>query len=282
MTEPSIAEFLRLASQQLKVRSDSPVLDAQILLAHALGQTRTYLVTWPERQLNQENLQRAEQLIAHRIQGHPVAYLTGKREFWSLSLDVNPNVLIPRSDTETLVERALQLIDSIHNPTIIDLGTGSGAIALALASERSDARVIATDRSTEALQTARHNARKLQLPNVEFRSGSWFNAITDSHSVELIVSNPPYIAEQDPHLQQGDLRFEPHAALAAGVNGMADLLHLIEHAPQHLKPRGWLLLEHGHDQGSDTTDALKQRGFSAVNCRADSAGQDRISEGQWR
>ncbi|HHO68944.1 MAG TPA: peptide chain release factor N(5)-glutamine methyltransferase, partial [Gammaproteobacteria bacterium] len=243
----NIADKLKAATQRL-ADSDSPRLDAEVLLALVLGKPRSHLMAWPERELSAAEQAAFDGLVEKRRQGVPVAHLTGEREFWSLPLEVEPHTLIPRPDTELLVELALQRIPAGRRCRIADLGTGSGAVALAIASERPHSEVLATDRSPASLELARRNARRLGLRNLAFVCGDWCDALRDA-SLDLLVSNPPYIAEADPHLARGDLRHEPRQALAAGADGLDALRVLAEQASRVLRPGAWVLLEHGWEQG---------------------------------
>lgn len=252
--------------------------EAEILLGHALGQSRAWLFSHADFEPAARDEARFRALIAARQRGEPVAYLTGRRGFWTLDLGVTPSVLIPRPETELLVELALQRIPAEAAGRIADLGTGSGAIALAIASERPQARVLATDASAAALQVARQNATRLEFANVGFACGDWCDALGDE-PFDLIVSNPPYIAAGDAHLGQGDLRFEPASALASGADGLDAIRRIARTAPRHLAGRGWLLLEHGYDQGEQVRAILDQSGFSAVQTWQDMAGLDRVSGG---
>ncbi|MEJ2480672.1 MAG: peptide chain release factor N(5)-glutamine methyltransferase [Acidihalobacter sp.] len=258
--------------------AESPMLEAELLLAHVLDKPRTYLRTWPERLLAPEQQTQLDTLLARRIAGEPLAYLLGRREFWSLDLEVAPGVLIPRADTETLVERALELIPPDSSARVADLGTGSGAIALAIAHERPRAAVVATDRSSGALELARRNATRLKLRNVDFRHGDWCDAL-GAEDFDLIVSNPPYIATDDPHLTQGDLPHEPAEALASGSDGLDDLRRIVGCARAHLRTNGHLLLEHGHVQGEAVRVLLHNAGFEAIRTHCDLEGRERVSEG---
>jgi len=274
---PTVRELL-LAGSELP--GDSPSRDAEILLCHCLDKPRAWLYTWPEETVASEYTARYRALLAERQAGQPVAYLTGTREFWSLRLSVNSATLIPRSDTETLVAWALEL-DAPQDARVLDLGTGSGAIALAVASERPDWQVLAVDRSAAALRVARANATSLQLERVDFRESDWFDAL-DGERFDVLLSNPPYIDAQDAHLEQGDLRFEPREALVAAGGGFQDIQQLVSQAPVRLKQGGWLLLEHGCDQADSVCALLRGEGFSRVETRLDLAGLPRVSGGQWR
>lgn len=259
--------------------SDTAALDAELLLAHVLGKPRTYLKTWPERELDSAQLQAFEALMARRRVGEPVAYLLGQQGFWNLDLKVSPATLIPRPDTERLVEVALQLALP-DKARVLDLGTGTGAIALALAVERSGWRVTGCDLQPEAVELAERNRQLNGIGNADFLRSDWFAGLAGQR-FDLIVSNPPYIASDDPHLGQGDVRFEPASALVSGDDGLTDLRHIIEQAPNHLQPGGWLLLEHGWEQGGAVRELLSSRGFGAVTTWQDLAGHERISGGQW-
>lgn len=259
--------------------SPTPRLDAELLLAQALGKSRGYLHTWPERELEASQHERYQAALARRRTGEPVAYILGRQGFWSLDLDVASHTLIPRPDTELLVETALALLPAtpLH---VLDLGTGTGAIALALACERPAWQVTGVDRVAEAVALAQGNGTRLQLANARFAESCWFSALAGQR-FQLIVSNPPYIAAADPHLSQGDVRFEPSSALVAGIDGLDDIRLIIEQAPEHLLAGGWLLLEHGFDQAEAVRELLVQRGFATVESRRDLGGHQRISLGQW-
>lgn len=254
-------------------------IEAELLLAHVLGRNRTWLFAWPEFEPDGGQATRFEALVDARARGEPVAYLTGRREFWSLELDVGPAVLIPRPETELLVELALERVPADAHSTIADLGTGSGAIALSLARERPNARVLATDASVAALDVARGNAQRLGLANVEFAQGDWYAALGDRR-FDLIVSNPPYIAATDRHLGEGDLRFEPAAALASGADGLDAIRTIVAGAPAHLQANGWLLLEHGWDQAADVRALLFASAFEEIASVRDRAGHERASIGR--
>lgn len=278
MTGPRIDAALASARERLGGIAEAPRLEAELLLSYVLDKPRTYLRAWPERQLAPAQQARLDALLARRTAGEPLAYLLGRREFWSLDLEVAPGVLIPRADTETLVERALELLPEGEPARVADLGTGSGAIALAIAHERPRATVVATDRSTVALELARRNAARLNLHNVEFRHGDWCAAL-GTETFDLIVSNPPYIAAGDPHLEQGDLPHEPAEALASGADGLDDLRRIVDCARRHLQPGGRLLLEHGHAQGEAVRALLRAGGFEAVRTLRDLEHRERAGEG---
>jgi len=274
----SIVDALKQAQENL-VRSDSAALEAEILLSHVLGKPRTHLRTWPEQSLGEDQQQRFFNLIARRAAGEPVAYLTGRREFWSLELEVNPHTLIPRPETELLVETALARISFQGEAHIADLGTGSGAIALAIASERPRCRVVATDICSEVLATAQNNARRLKLSNVEFRQGEWLAPLRHE-CFDVIVSNPPYVAEHDPHLAEGDLPAEPRRALVAGPLGLEMIAAIVEGASGHLREGGWLLMEHGYDQAAATAGLLREAGYDNIQTWRDAVGIERVSGGK--
>ena len=254
--------------------------EAEQLLAHALGRDRAWLFAHAIDELEAGQVAAFEALLARRIAGEPVAYLTGRRSFWTLELEVNADTLIPRPETELLVELALARLPDAEKINVADLGTGSGAIALSLAQERPRAWVIATDASAGALAVAKRNALAHGIGNVEFRQGSWFAPLSGER-FDLIASNPPYIAVDDPHLQQGDLRFEPATALSSGSDGLEDIRDIVAHAGEHLVAGGWLLLEHGYDQAEAVHALLVAHGFVQVQSRNDLAGIARCTGGQW-
>ncbi|MAS65791.1 peptide chain release factor N(5)-glutamine methyltransferase [Halopseudomonas aestusnigri] len=274
---PTLAEVL--ASAELP-DSDTARLDAELLLCHAIGKPRTYLRTWPERRPDAEQLRRFEQLLSQRRSGVPIAYLLGEQGFWSLQLEVSESTLIPRPDTERLVEVALELGPQ-GAAEVLDLGTGTGAIALALAAERPDWQLTGVDRVAEAVALARRNAERLRIGNACFEQSDWFTALA-GRRFDLIVSNPPYIAADDPHLQQGDVRFEPGSALVSGADGLDDIRTLVQLAPAHLQATGWLLFEHGWQQADAVAQLLRDRGFEQVQSWRDLGGQQRVTGGQWR
>jgi release factor glutamine methyltransferase len=267
-----------LASAELP-ESPTPSLDAELLLAHALGKPRSYLHTWPERELEASQLERYQAAIVRRQAGEPVAYILGQQGFWSLELEVASHTLIPRPDTELLVETVLALLPATP-AALLDLGTGTGAIALALACERPAWRLTGVDRVPEAVALAERNRARLKLSNANFAESHWFSALAGQR-YQLIVSNPPYIAANDRHLAEGDVRFEPSSALVAGADGLDDIRLIIEQAPGYLEAGGWLLLEHGFDQAAAVRELFGERGFSAVESRRDLGSHERISLGRF-
>lgn len=273
-----IDEALKHATAALSDYSDSARLDSELLLSHYLGKQRSYLYAWPEAELSDDTLQRFKHAITLRKTDYPIAYIIGYQEFWSLKIGVTPDVLIPRADTELLVETALQKLERIESPKILELGTGSGAIAFALASERNDSQVIATDFSQKALAMAQSNQKQLCIPNISFIHSNWYTSVPPDY-FDLIVSNPPYIDPKDPHMDTG-IRFEPREALCAKNQGLSDLSQIIQAAQDYLKPSGWILLEHGFDQGTVVPELLMQAQFQQARCLKDLGNNDRISIGQ--
>ncbi|MFM5136308.1 peptide chain release factor N(5)-glutamine methyltransferase [Aeromonas rivipollensis] len=257
---------------------ESPRADADALLCHLLACRRSYLMTWPERELDADQQATLQAWLDRRLAGEPIAHLIGEREFWSLPLKVSPATLIPRPDTEVLVEQALARLPA--GPcALLDLGTGTGAIALALKSERPDADVWAVDRMPDAAALARANSATLGLP-IEVRDGSWFEPLSDAPRFAMIVSNPPYIDGADPHLEEGDVRFEPRSALVADEQGLADIRLIVACAPAHLCPGGWLLLEHGWEQGAMVRQLLLQQGYCQVETVRDYGDNERVTLGR--
>lgn len=270
-----IRKTLNEAAQRLGDR-----VDAEVLLAYALSKPRSWLIAHADDVLSPDHAAAYALLIEQREAGEPIAYITGRRGFWSLDLEVTPATLIPRPETELLVELALERLPIDQACCVLDLGTGSGAIALAIARERPVARVIATDASRDALAVAQHNARNNHIKNVSFIQGDWFAPLGDER-FDVIVSNPPYIESGDPHLQQGDLRFEPMSALASGVDGLDDIRRIIRDAGLHLMPGGWLLFEHGWKQGGASRALLRDAGFVELSTVHDLEQRDRVSLGRW-
>ena len=277
MAETSIKRLIEAATET--IGSDTARLDAEVLLANILEKNRSHLHAWPEKILPQETCARFHQLVQRRACGEPVAYLTGQREFWSLALAVSTDTLIPRPETETLVTLALEKIPADGCLHIADLGTGSGAIALAIATERPHCRIFATDMSAAALAMATGNASRLGISNIRFSQGNWCDPLPHE-PFDLILSNPPYIEEQDVHLAQGDVRFEPRSALAAGPDGMDDLNRIVACAHPRLREGGWLMLEHGYNQADRVKKQLSEQGYREISCQHDDSGLDRVSLGR--
>ena len=267
------------ATAQLKNSSPTPVLDAQVLLAHSLEQDRTYVIAHARDELDPDTQKRFGQLVTKRLDGTPVAYLTGQQEFWSLPIMVTTDTLIPRPETELLVELALEKIPTDQEFFIADIGTGSGAIAVAIAGERKNSSVIASDSSAKAIEVARRNAQQFDFNNVKFVEGATFDPLANK-MFNLIVSNPPYIPDSDPHLSQGDVQFEPRSALAAGPDGLDVIRQIVADAGRYLVPGGWLMIEHGYDQESAVENLFEQAGFKEIECYRDLAGQPRVTIGR--
>ncbi|UCC56788.1 MAG: peptide chain release factor N(5)-glutamine methyltransferase [Gammaproteobacteria bacterium] len=276
-TNPSIKSLLEFATHTLD--TGSARLDAEVMLAACLDKPRSHLHAWPERSVKTDQQTRFLAWLQRRAAGEPVAHLTGRREFWSLELLVTPDTLIPRPETETLVALALEKIPEETAVCIADLGTGSGAIALAIARERPHAEILATDISARALDIARQNARRLEIENVQFVEGPWCAALP-ARPLDFILSNPPYIADSDPHLEEGDVRYEPRSALAAGPRGLDDLQLLVRCAAGHLADNGWLIVEHGYDQDSHVRQLFRESGYRAISDHADDAGINRVTMGK--
>ncbi|HEX6590524.1 MAG TPA: peptide chain release factor N(5)-glutamine methyltransferase [Moraxellaceae bacterium] len=275
----SLRELLRVAAAQLHAAgSPSPRADAEFLLLHVVHRNSYWLRLHDEVRLTPHEQERFDELLHRRQQGEPVAYITGERGFWSLDVKVAPGTLIPRPETEMLVEFVLEKSELTSPLAVLDLGTGSGVIALAVKKERPLAHVTAVDFSPAALEIATENAERLEL-DVEFLQSDWYAAL-EGRRFDLLLSNPPYIAMDDAHLGQGDLRFEPISALVSGEQGLRDIRRIIEGAVQHLEPRGWLALEHGFEQGAAVRALLEQHGFAEIETRLDLSGHERITLGQ--
>lgn len=276
-----IADWLESAEQRLLLTSESPRLDAEVLLAHSLGQSRSHLRAWPEKILTVTESEQFQALVELRYQGTPVAYLLGEREFWSRSFKVNDSVLIPRPDTELIVELALDLLATRQNCKVIDLGTGSGIIAITLAAERPNDQVIASDMSKAALALAAENAVNLKIGNIQFKESNWFEQI-DEYDFDMVISNPPYIAADDPHLEEGDVRFEPKQALISPAQGLYDIRLLADQSRQHLKAGAYILIEHGYQQQLEVQAILQHFDFKNIITHCDLAGNPRVTLGQWQ
>lgn len=272
-----IRVWLRSAVAQLS-DSESPKRDAEILLGKVTGKSRAWLIAFDDATLDESQLAQLNALLIRRAAGEPVAYLTGEREFWSLPLTVSPDTLIPRPDSEVLVEQALTRLPA-EPCKVLDLGTGTGAIALALASERPDSQITGVDRIPAAVALAQHNASKLALANTTFLQSHWFSAL-EGQQFALIVSNPPYIDADDYHLSQGDVRFEPASALVAGDHGLADIRTIAAEAGDYLQDNAWLMLEHGWQQGEQVRQILRDNSFHEVETCQDYGGNDRVTVGQ--
>tara|TARA_B110000196_G_scaffold318754_1_gene334871 strand:- start:243 stop:1079 length:837 start_codon:yes stop_codon:yes gene_type:complete len=274
-----IADAINYAQQQF-IKSDSARLDADVLLCSVLKCERIYLYTYPEKKLSNTSLSSFNKLITLRIKGYPIAHLIQKKEFWSLNLKVTTDTLIPRPETEILVEAALDIVPKELPLSILELGTGTGAISIAIASDRHLAKITATDIKKAALEVAIANAKSHQLNNITFKIANWFD-IKDINTYDLIISNPPYICIDDPHLKKGDIRFEPESALISGKQGLDDLHIIIIGAKNYLNKNGWLLLEHGHQQGKVIRQLLKDNNYSTISTLKDYSNLDRVSIGQW-
>lgn len=277
----NVSELLQL-SAKLQPTSDSPQLDCELLLCHVLDVDRTWLRTWPEKQVSSAQKSLFISLLDQRFEGMPIAYLVGSRGFWSMDLKVSSDTLIPRPETELLIEMALNLNLPRHSCGL-DLGTGTGAIALALASERQDMQWIAVDSQSGAVELAQANCDHQQLANVTIFQSSWFDALkATNNTFDLIVSNPPYIAANDPHLVVGDVRFEPPSALVSGADGLDDIKIIISQSSAYLNTNGWLVIEHGYNQGQAVRDLMCAAGFSKVATQQDYNHLDRVTLGQYK
>lgn len=277
----TLQSVVQTATQKLQNNSDSPTLDAELLLAFVIGKNRTYLRTWPEQTLTLEQLEHFQALIKQRNEGQPIAYLVGFRGFWSREFLVTPAVLIPRPDTELLIELVLAELPINQHCKILDLGTGSGAIAITLAAERPLTIVTGSDNSQDALAIARVNAERLAIENIQFYQSDWFQQLPDT-TYDFIVSNPPYIAPDDPHLSQGDIRFEPQSALIANAQGLHDLSIIADGARTMLKTDGALYLEHGYDQHQQVQAILEKFNYTNIQTQNDLTGHPRVTSARWR
>lgn len=276
----TIGQALTEASNTLTQVTASPRLEAELLLAHTLDRSRTHLFAWPDKPLSGDQAAAYRELVNRRGRGEPVAYITGHREFWSLELETTPDTLIPRPETELLVERALELLPRDLPQQAADLGTGTGAIAIAIASERPQTQLLACDLSPATLEVAQRNILRHQLTNISTSQGDWFQALPKELGFDLLISNPPYIPNSDPHLKQGGLPWEPQGALIAGTDGLDDIRTLTSQSRAHLNPGGHLLIEHGYDQGPSVQALFKQAGFRAIKTHQDLEARDRMTEGQ--
>jgi release factor glutamine methyltransferase len=274
MTSDTVATVLRRAGGRIDA------LDARVLLCHVTTRDPAYLAAHPETELRAADSTRFTELVDRRARGEPVAYLTGEREFYGRSLRVSPAVLIPRPETELLVDLALERLPADGSSRVLDLGTGSGCIAVAIASERSRSKILAVDQSIDALTVARRNALEHGLGNVSFLQSDWFSGLRNGEEFDMIVSNPPYVAAGDAHLQSGDLRFEPAAALVAGADGLGAIRAIVAGAWRHLSPGGWLLVEHGFSHGPAARALLRDSGFDGVFTARDLANIERVSGGR--
>lgn len=278
----TINQTIHLGETQLKsylnMHSDEARFDTQLLLQHVLNVNRAWLIANCLDNLPEDSYKIFEALLNRRLSGEPIAYILGYREFYGLHLKVSPNTLIPRPDTETLVTAALAKLPINSTQSILDLGTGSGAVALAIANNRSQTTVAAVDVSLAAINIAIENATNLTIQNIQFMQSDWFNAL-DNQQFDLIVSNPPYIKQADGHLKQGDLRFEPISALASGEDGFDDIRYIIHHSPKYLKNNAWLMLEHGYDQADDVAKLLLKNGFNQISHVKDLGDNLRVTIG---
>lgn len=273
----NISQTLTWLRQQLP--PEEATREAELMLCRVTGLTRTQLRTYPEKDVSDTKQKQLSAWVQRRSQGEPLAYILGDTEFYGLKLSVTPDTLIPRQDTELLVDAALELIPERAPWTVLDMGTGTGAIAIAIAHHRPIAQVTALDASKAALAVAQDNACGLRLPSIRFIHSDWFSALGQQR-FDVIISNPPYIAQNDPHLQATSLPYEPMSALTSGVDGLDDIRLLVQQAPKHLNSDGWLLLEHGYDQGAAVRHLMQSAGFSAIATHRDYGNNDRITLGQ--
>lgn len=284
MSTLTIKAALDQASKVLSTSVDNARLEVELLLTQVLKKSRSYLFTWPDKVLDQNQIKYFNTLVQERLKGTPIAYILGKREFWTLDLTVTSDTLIPRPETELLVELALEQIPLDANYQVLDLGTGTGAIALAIASERPNSHITAIDQSTAALTVAQLNAQRHQITNISFLESNWFTTLDQQSTrsvFNIIISNPPYIANNDVHLIQGDVRFEPMSALVSGEKGLDDIRTIIESAPKFLARNSWLLIEHGYEQGREARELFQNRGFSHIKTIQDLSHNDRVTLGHY-
>ncbi len=272
----TIQQQLDWATQALTSISDSPRLDSEILLAYCLHKDRSYLMTWPDKTLEAERIDCFRDLVQRRLEPQPVAYLVGSREFYSLELKTTPETLVPRPETEMFVDMVLELVETLDEPHILELGTGTGAIALSIKQHNPQSHVIATDESSPALSIARENALKHKL-DIRFIESDWFQSLDKMASFDVVVSNPPYIAEDDPYLTQGDLPAEPLQALSSGPNGLEAIEIIIKESLPYLKDFGWIVLEHGYQQGLAVNELLVENGYTNVTLYKDFNNLDRLT-----
>lgn len=276
----SVGEWLKMAVARFKTASASPQLDAEILLQAITGIHRTSMYARPEQLLTTDQLEELAPIVARRSRGEPIAYIIRKQEFWSMPLEVTPAVLIPRPETELLVEGALERV-ALNDPTrVLDLGTGSGAVALAIAHARANSKVIGVDISHDAVEVAQRNRTALDISNVEFKRGDWFGTLPEAERFDVIVSNPPYIANNDVDLSPFVMQFEPKLALFAGMSGLEAFERILKDASSYLKPGGWILFEHGWKQGAAVRSLLELHGYTNVVSRLDLSGHERVTEGK--
>jgi len=276
----TIRQALKKAKLMLAPVSETAALEADLLLCFVLNKPRTHLIAWPEAALSHDQLAQFLRFVEQRASGVPLAYLLGEKEFWGERFSVTADTLIPRPETELLVAAALEVLPSQAAFNVLDLGTGSGAIAVSIAKQRPHCYVVAVDFSDKALSIAKKNGQRQKLTNIEFVHSDWFSELTQTH-YQVIVANPPYVSADDPHLVSGDIRFEPQAALVAEDHGLAALRHIIKQAGQYLDSGGWLMLEHGWDQGQNVQTLLTANHYQNVTLSEDLAGLDRMSMGQW-
>ena len=274
----NIQQALQYAVQNISNTSSSAHLDAQILLSHILNCNSAHLIAWPEKELNLQQLKSFQKLIKQRQQGSPVAHLTGNREFWSLNFKVNNSTLIPRPETETLIEFILEKFGEKKTLTLLDMGTGTGAIAITLANEQPDWIITATDISAAAIALAKENSTMLNTESIALLQSDWFTNIPQQ-TFDIIVSNPPYISTDDPHLTKGDVRFEPESALTSGKTGMDDIEYLCSQAKNYLAKDGWLIIEHGYNQKTAAAECFTRNNYKNISQQNDLAGHCRMTAG---